>query len=734
VRRAAALAPYLAPLPALLWVWRRVLTSPASLLPVNPMGDMPARFAPLRRFGFAELAEGRLALWNPRVLGGVPHLGGSESGLLYPPAWLQLVLPEGAALNAQLFLHLWLAAALTAFWARRLGASRAGAALAGLAWMLGGALLPRLYAGHLTVLCALAWAPLVYAAVDGWLEEERVHWPALGAAALALQVFAGSAQTAYMTGLGALLYGLPRLRGRRGLSRAAAGLGAIPALALLASAAQLFPAAEAAAESARAAAGAGFSASFALPWENLPTLLSGRWLGGGALPYFGRLYWWEASLYCGAAVALLAWACPQRKRGALLGAAAALLVLSLGAGAPLLLGVFRGAAKFSAQALLLVCAAAGLGLGALEESAARRRLGAAAAALGTSLMIAGAFCWPGTLQRLLAFIAGTGQSFADPSLYADRGFLGLAVQSSVAGFWTAAGACFAAAAALRWGRPALLAGLASVELLAFASSPAAVCAPQQPVPEPLAAALSADPGEHRFLTDWTLHPNLGMVLGRDEIWGYDQLPLRRWAELAAWTQGRPPEGAGLYQRLEPSPRLALLRLRHFLVEGRPPLALRAAGDAPRAFLARARRSPAGGDLELMSAAGFDFRREAAWTGASFETRSGASSLGWLTLRELSTDALEVEAQVGEPCLLVVTDAYASGWTARALEGASQERYDVVPVDHGLRGVPLAPGSHRLRLEYEPKTWRLGLFASALGLAALLFLALNSQFAQKPHKH
>ena len=40
-------------------------------------------------------------------------------------------------------------------------------------------------------------------------------------------------------------------------------------------------------------------------------------------------------------------------------------------------------------------------------------------------------------------------------------------------------------------------------------------------------------------------------------------------------------------------------------------------------------------------------------------------------------------------VLLVTDAYAKGWRARALPGSAQATYDVLPADYTLRGIPLA---------------------------------------------
>jgi hypothetical protein len=88
--------------------------------------------------------------------------------------------------------------------------------------------------------------------------------------------------------------------------------------------------------------------------------------------------------------------------------------------------------------------------------------------------------------------------------------------------------------------------------------------------------------------------------------------------------------------------------------------------------------------------------------------------------ESSTDALTIEADLVAPAILLVTDAYSTYWRARALEGASQSDYRVLPANYVLRAVPLAAGHHRMRMEYAPPYLRLGIW---LSLTALFGLAL-----------
>ncbi len=723
---------YLTPVPALLWLWRAALAHPIATLPTSPYGDLPARFAPLREFGFSQLRAGRLPLWNPRVYGGMPYVGGIETALFYIPNWIHLVLPLGLALNLVLFAHLWLAAALTTYWTRRLGAERPGAALAGLTWMLSGAVFPRLYAGHLTLLCALAWAPLLFASVDGWLTEDRPGWILTGAAASGLQWLAGHPQTAFYTAIGALIFAALRFPGVKRKARAAVGLSALFALAGGLAAIQLLPAWEAARESARASAGYAFAATFSFPPENLLTLLAPHWLGGGAFPYIGRLYFWESSLFAGVSILLLAAACPGPLRRVLFGTAAALGVLALGTHTPLHRALwlfapgfsyFRGSGKFSAQALLLLCVGGGLGFDrVVREPEARRSLARAAAILAGALALASLFTLTPSARGLLPWLARSGEVYVEPRFYSDALFAHAWSLESASSFGWAALAAGAVAAALARRSFRALWLIGAAEVLCFASAHRALAPVREPVPQELTAALDRDPGDVRFTTNWVMHPELSMIIGRDEIWGYDALPLRRWAILAAFTQGRRDLEAGPYQTFDRlTPRLALLRCRYALVETPAPHVVRLSPELPHAFLARARSVPAGTEFDALSAPDFDPAAQAVVVQGDARP-SGLAPRGSASLRALSTDELELTAETDVPALLVVSDAYSSGWTARALPGSAQAIYNVIPADFALRAVPLGPGLHRLRMSYRPRYWFAGLAVTALSVAVWLLCA------------
>ena len=80
--------------------------------------------------------------------------------------------------------------------------------------------------------------------------------------------------------------------------------------------------------------------------------------------------------------------------------------------------------------------------------------------------------------------------------------------------------------------------------------------------------------------------------------------------------------------------------------------------------------------------------------------------------------MEIEAELERPSVLLVTDAWTPAWRAVPLEAADKRSYQVMPANYALRAIPLDAGRHRLRLEYAPAAFRIGLIISALAWLGL----------------
>jgi hypothetical protein len=76
------------------------------------------------------------------------------------------------------------------------------------------------------------------------------------------------------------------------------------------------------------------------------------------------------------------------------------------------------------------------------------------------------------------------------------------------------------------------------------------------------------------------------------------------------------------------------------------------------------------------------------------------------------ERIELTATLATPGLLVIADTYFPGWQAR-VDGAPAP---LMRANYAFRAVPLAGGTHAVELLYRPRSFRLGVVLSLLGLA------------------
>src|SRR5262249_33237093 len=141
------------------------------------------------------LRDGHLPLWNPYIFAGTPLLASAYPGALYPPNWLFALLLPTAAMNVVVITTYHLAIIGTYLYGRRIGMTRIRALVAGVAFTFGGVL--RAPIGHTSRIAAAAWLPWILLAIENLYCRLTWRWVALGAAFIALQLFAGEPQMSF---------------------------------------------------------------------------------------------------------------------------------------------------------------------------------------------------------------------------------------------------------------------------------------------------------------------------------------------------------------------------------------------------------------------------------------------------------------------------------------------------------------------------------------------------------
>jgi hypothetical protein len=143
------------------------------------------------------VASGSPPLWDPSPAFGQPLLADPAQQVLYPPTWLNLVLPPWVDYTVYAFAHVLLSGLAFLALARRWGLSP-GAALAGAAaWVLSGPFLSLVDLWH--HFASASWMPAVFLAAEVAIERRRTRDVLVLGAAIGAQVLAGSADVCAMT-------------------------------------------------------------------------------------------------------------------------------------------------------------------------------------------------------------------------------------------------------------------------------------------------------------------------------------------------------------------------------------------------------------------------------------------------------------------------------------------------------------------------------------------------------
>jgi hypothetical protein len=720
------------------------------------------------------IAEGSWPLWNPWAGFGSPLLADATFQLAYPPTWLALVLEPSVQFKVLTIGHCLLAALGAGALARRAGLGWAAAGTAGTAYGVSGPLLSAASLFH--HFAGAAWLPWLLFVLEGLVRRPALAAALPLGLVAGAQLLAGSGEMCLagaLLGAARLAWHLVRRRPPLGRILALGGSGtAAAALALALGAVQWLPTAERARDSFRAALDPRTNAYWSLHPGALADLLVPRLATDLPLSEPARQALFEgrepflACLYLGVVpLALGGLGLALRPRLAAPPAAGALflILVALGRHTPvfgLLLGlpgfgVMRYPQKFLWPAALCVALLAALGteawvLGwsATDRRRARRTAALLIAATAAALLAA---WWvvrpPGGLTPYL------GADEPAASLAARTAALKLARSAILA--LILALLLWRRAAGPQAGRAAtavlLLLGAADLVAVGRGVNP---LAPRELLDDRPPVVSELREGEARlhaanegpsclapgtsppgWRPAWiaargfqeTLRPPASVRWGLRGSYDGDFTGLgSRWNApftSEAWSRLGTPAGLRLLQiggvthvlRVGGSPVPGL-----DLLETRPspyvcPLQIfRVPDPLPGAYVARGERR--GGDpgavLRILLDPGFDPRSEVVLEDA----RPAASVVpGPDEVRVVSRrlGALAVDARLSAPGVLVVLEAFDSGWRAR-VDGVQAP---VLRANGLFRAVRLPEGRHRVLLTYRSRSAAVGAGLSLLGLAA-----------------
>ena len=292
---------------------------------------------------------GNVPLWNPEIFGGMPFVAGMSGDLLYPTAWLRLVLPTHVAMNLGFVIHYVLAGLFTYWFLRRWRVSWTGAVAGGLAYQLAGVIASYVSPGHDGKLFVTTMLPLTLTGLTIGIRDRRFEGYAIVALAVGLMMLSPHPQMAQYGLLATGLFALYLTLGDGSVTTPSArvtSLGLAAAAVIVGigvSAIQYVPFYAYIPYSPRDSSvlhNFEWSAAYAIPWAHIPELVIPRFAG----ERFNGTYWGPNgtklhSEYLGllvVALAVVGAADKQRRRMTLwLGGIGLLfLLIALGASTP----------------------------------------------------------------------------------------------------------------------------------------------------------------------------------------------------------------------------------------------------------------------------------------------------------------------------------------------------------------------------------------------------------------
>ncbi len=359
---------------------------------------------PFRVAAAQMIRGGHLPLWNPYLFSGMPLFATAQVGVLYPLNWFYLPFSTTVATNLMV-ISTYGAAGLGAYlYARKIGASVAGAAITSLTWQFGGAVIGQL--SHINIAQTAALLPWLLWSVDRYTEKRSMKRGALVSLIIAIQFFAGHQQTFVNSLLLVAAYVIVMAVANRELRTRYLTNFAFVLIGLLLAAIQILPTYELLRRSERSAATYEFFSSFSMPKRFILTFLAPYVMGGGdgrlfRAPYVGPPYYPEMVGYVGLLTIILAVIAvvskPDLRAKFWAVVAVICLLLAFGAYAPLhfhkliyyvpLLNLFRVPARHLMEVDFALAVLAGRGFTALASHREALRTRTIAIASGLAILL-----------------------------------------------------------------------------------------------------------------------------------------------------------------------------------------------------------------------------------------------------------------------------------------------------------------------------------------------------------
>ncbi|MBN1389684.1 MAG: YfhO family protein [Candidatus Thermoplasmatota archaeon] len=290
-----------------IFFWR-ILLEPDHMI-YSPHSDTIDQFYPWRLVADRSMRDGELPFWNPFNFGGEPLLANMQLGFFYPiNLVLFMVFPVHSAFGLSFMLHLFIAGLSVYLVARRVGLDRNASFISSMVFIFSGYFMGHVYSGHYGQVCSASWIPMIYLTFDHALKRNSLKWGVITGLLVGNQFLAGHIQIVLFSAIMLIISYIYHIRWHRrsmrklkNLMRTLPGPLTGAMIAIFTSSLQIVPSYILTQGSTRSG---GMSylwvTDYSLPPWNLITLLAPRLFGTPLEDNCWSLWnYWELSIYVG---------------------------------------------------------------------------------------------------------------------------------------------------------------------------------------------------------------------------------------------------------------------------------------------------------------------------------------------------------------------------------------------------------------------------------------------------
>ena len=95
------------------------------------------------------------------------------------------------------------------------------------------------------------------------------------------------------------------------------------------------------------------------------------------------------------------------------------------------------------------------------------------------------------------------------------------------------------------------------------------------------------------------------------------------------------------------------------------------------------------------------------------------------------NSIEFECETTQPAIIMYSDNYSKGWRAYNIDNP-KEKYELICADYIYKAISINEGFHRIRIEYKPKSFIIGMYVSVISW--ILFIIFSMFLIYKNKKN